>query len=545
MFVDRVLYGGPDEQRLALGSLAGAMAVGALASGFIVRVVSLRLVTLLGLAASVVALVAMSRLDHRRRRSAPRLDRARRVRPGLRGDGHAALDGRRGGRRRASDTAWRHRPSPWPGWSAWASASRSSPRTARPPSTTSTTRSTRRPTRTRRTSPRASSDRPLRDGLVIEALETWAAGEAAQIMVGVFLVAAVVTARRDPARAAPRSAAYARLGRARPEPGRWQPGDGRSSRSRCRHRPRPRAPGHRRRLTSGTAAPRAPPAGAWSSAAARSRTATSHRFEGSTRCRRSSPTPRRASGSTSAAALGRPRGPGHRAARAPPAHRRRTSPSATSARRSPRSRARSTSCMFWIAFEGAVTDARGRHRARQAACCSPSTSPAGTRSRCRSSGATGRRCSTRGARLPAVRDHRRHRRRLLPRARRDRGRDRRDPGRGHRAPDDRGRSSACSRSSASSSACAGRSRPSREIFNQLTNRDQALIAPEHIVYFRDVYDHLIRVTDELDTDRELVAGHARGLPLDRQQQPVDDHEAPDRRHGDPGRASAPSPGSSG
>ena len=48
--------------------------------------------------------------------------------------------------------------------------------------------------------------------------------------------------------------------------------------------------------------------------------------------------------------------------------------------------------------------------------------------------------------------------------------------------------------------------PSREIFNQLTNRDQALIAPDHIVYFRDVYDHLIRVTDELDTDRELVAG---------------------------------------
>jgi len=32
------------------------------------------------------------------------------------------------------------------------------------------------------------------------------------------------------------------------------------------------------------------------------------------------------------------------------------------------------------------------------------------------------------------------------------------------------------------------------------------VAPEHIVYFRDVYDHLIRVTDELDNDRELVAG---------------------------------------
>jgi magnesium transporter len=48
--------------------------------------------------------------------------------------------------------------------------------------------------------------------------------------------------------------------------------------------------------------------------------------------------------------------------------------------------------------------------------------------------------------------------------------------------------------------------PSREIFNQLTNRDLELVRPEHVVYFRDVYDHLIRVTDELDNDRELVAG---------------------------------------
>ena len=48
--------------------------------------------------------------------------------------------------------------------------------------------------------------------------------------------------------------------------------------------------------------------------------------------------------------------------------------------------------------------------------------------------------------------------------------------------------------------------PAREIFNQLTNRDLELVAPDHVVYFRDVYDHLIRVTDELDNDRELVAG---------------------------------------
>jgi magnesium transporter len=48
--------------------------------------------------------------------------------------------------------------------------------------------------------------------------------------------------------------------------------------------------------------------------------------------------------------------------------------------------------------------------------------------------------------------------------------------------------------------------PAREIFAQLTNRDVAAIQPQHLVYFRDVYDHLIRVTDELDNYRDLVSG---------------------------------------
>jgi magnesium transporter len=48
--------------------------------------------------------------------------------------------------------------------------------------------------------------------------------------------------------------------------------------------------------------------------------------------------------------------------------------------------------------------------------------------------------------------------------------------------------------------------PAREIFNSLTNRDAGVIDADHIVYFRDVYDHLIRVTDELDNYRELVSG---------------------------------------
>ena len=62
VFVDRVLYGGPDEQRLALGALAGATAVGALA----VRASSSgscrsALVALVGLVLSIGGLLAMSR----------------------------------------------------------------------------------------------------------------------------------------------------------------------------------------------------------------------------------------------------------------------------------------------------------------------------------------------------------------------------------------------------------------------------------------------------------------------------------------------------
>jgi MFS family permease len=60
VFVDRVLYGGPDEQRVVLGAIAGAMAVGALASGFLARVISLRLLTLAGLGLSAAGLAWMS-----------------------------------------------------------------------------------------------------------------------------------------------------------------------------------------------------------------------------------------------------------------------------------------------------------------------------------------------------------------------------------------------------------------------------------------------------------------------------------------------------
>lgn len=48
--------------------------------------------------------------------------------------------------------------------------------------------------------------------------------------------------------------------------------------------------------------------------------------------------------------------------------------------------------------------------------------------------------------------------------------------------------------------------PSREVFAQLTSREFDLIGEPNTFYFRDVYDHLIRLNDELDSFRELTAG---------------------------------------
>lgn len=63
VYVDRVLYGGPDGQRLVLGALAGATAIGAFLSGFVVRYRSLRAVTLAGLGCSFVAFAGLGLTD--------------------------------------------------------------------------------------------------------------------------------------------------------------------------------------------------------------------------------------------------------------------------------------------------------------------------------------------------------------------------------------------------------------------------------------------------------------------------------------------------
>ncbi|HZW01650.1 MAG TPA: magnesium transporter CorA family protein [Candidatus Deferrimicrobium sp.] len=48
--------------------------------------------------------------------------------------------------------------------------------------------------------------------------------------------------------------------------------------------------------------------------------------------------------------------------------------------------------------------------------------------------------------------------------------------------------------------------PEREILNQLSNGESPLISETHRLYFRDVYDLTVRITDELDTHRELASG---------------------------------------
>jgi MFS family permease len=60
VFVDRVLYGGPETQQVALGALAGATALGALASGLVGRRISHRALAVAGLALSGFGLWRMS-----------------------------------------------------------------------------------------------------------------------------------------------------------------------------------------------------------------------------------------------------------------------------------------------------------------------------------------------------------------------------------------------------------------------------------------------------------------------------------------------------
>ncbi|MBI2267207.1 MAG: magnesium/cobalt transporter CorA [Armatimonadetes bacterium] len=48
--------------------------------------------------------------------------------------------------------------------------------------------------------------------------------------------------------------------------------------------------------------------------------------------------------------------------------------------------------------------------------------------------------------------------------------------------------------------------PTRDIFNLLIRQDQPLFSHHTLLYFQDVYDHLIRILDAVDLCRDMLAG---------------------------------------
>ena len=47
--------------------------------------------------------------------------------------------------------------------------------------------------------------------------------------------------------------------------------------------------------------------------------------------------------------------------------------------------------------------------------------------------------------------------------------------------------------------------PERDIMNVLVRRDPPLFGRKEIVYFQDVYDHLLRITDTVDIYRDMLS----------------------------------------
>lgn len=192
VFVDRVLYGGPDLQRVALGALAAATAAGALVSGLVLRALGLRITTLLGLAAAILALVRMSGWTP----GTPILDVAAWL--GLFGLGFGltvtprsaaaveALGSAAYGVASAAVTVAR-----MIGMAIGLAALTAFGSTVIDRLWAAVTAT---PEAYKAFVPEALRDRAFTDGLVVEALEQWASGEAARILVGVFVGAAAVMA---------------------------------------------------------------------------------------------------------------------------------------------------------------------------------------------------------------------------------------------------------------------------------------------------------------------------------------------------------------
>lgn len=197
LFVDRVLYGGPDDQRLALGALAGATALGAFVSGFAIRVLSLWFVSLVGLAASAGALLVMGGWT-----AGVALSTVSVVLAvfgfgfGLTVTPRSTAAVEAAGRRAfgaASATVTVARMIGMAIGLAVLAAYGSTVIAHLYDQVYGT------PDGYKAFIPVELRDRPLKDGLVVDALEAWAADQAAGVMTGVFLIAAGVTVAAAPA----------------------------------------------------------------------------------------------------------------------------------------------------------------------------------------------------------------------------------------------------------------------------------------------------------------------------------------------------------
>ena len=196
VFVDRVLYGGPDEQRLALGALAGATAIGALVSGFAVRIVTYRVVTIVGLAASVIGLIMMSGWTP----STGIGEAAAALALFGAGFGLAVTPRSTAAVEAAGRAAFGAAASVVTVARMLGMAIGLAVLTAYGSTTIDrlATEVYATPEAYLAYIPEYLRDRPLRDPLVVEALEAWASREAASIMVGLFLVAGLVTVAAVP-----------------------------------------------------------------------------------------------------------------------------------------------------------------------------------------------------------------------------------------------------------------------------------------------------------------------------------------------------------
>jgi magnesium transporter len=48
--------------------------------------------------------------------------------------------------------------------------------------------------------------------------------------------------------------------------------------------------------------------------------------------------------------------------------------------------------------------------------------------------------------------------------------------------------------------------PQRELLNQISRGDAQFIQKEHLIYFRDLYDHMFRISETIDVERDMMAG---------------------------------------